>query len=404
MLTGTLQDRTDQAQMASDTQSRVFKIDAYVARLVTGPFLVFMLILTGVVWLTQSLELLNDVIEQGQDIGVFLYLSVLVVPSILVIVLPIGLFFAVVYCLYRLRSDSELVVMYAAGMSRWQVARPIFGCALTVMLLAYLVNMLLLPMAMRDMRSVLLEMRTEFASSLLQAGEFTTPADGLTVFVENRLPGGEIEGLLVHDNRDKDKPVSYIADRGQLIDTREGPRLIMLNGNIQRRDAQKKTDFLYFDKYAFDLSQFENPAEERYFKAYERYLPELLWPDTTQAYDNQYENELIAEGHARITSPLYALVFAAFAMAGLLPNEFNRRGYGRRIVLTVALGLGIRLLDLASVGWATRYPMLIGIQYLIPIAAFAGACAMIGGWKPMASLAALRGKSQSIGSAEASRS
>lgn len=386
--------------MASDSTSHIFRIDAYISRLVTGPFLVFMLILTGVVWLTQSLELLNDVIEQGQQVGVFLYLSVLVIPSILVIVLPIALFFATVYCLYRLRSDSELVVMYAAGMSRWQVARSIFGCAALVMMLAYLVNMLLLPMAMRDMRSLLLELRTEFASSLLQAGEFTTPADGLTVFVENRLPGGEIEGLLVHDNRDKDKPVSYIADRGQLVDTADGPRLIMLNGNIQRRDAKKKTDFLYFDKYTFDLSQFENPAEERYYKAYERYLSELLWPDRTNAYDNQYANELIAEGHARITSPLYALLFAAFAMAGLLPNEFSRRGYGKRIVLTISLGLGIRLLDLAAVGWATRYPALIAVQYLIPLVAFAGACAMISGWKPTQTVGLAREWLESIRSRE----
>ncbi|WP_422024974.1 LPS export ABC transporter permease LptF [Pyruvatibacter mobilis] len=388
--------RDGEARMsrASAAGSQVFKIDAYIARLVTGPFFVFMLILTGVVWLTQSLELLNDVIEQGQNVGVFLYLSVLVIPSILVIVLPIGLFFAVVYCLYRLRTDSELVVMYAAGMSRWQVARAIFGCAVGVMLLAYLVNMLLLPMAMRDMRDLLLQMRTEFASSLLQAGEFTTPAPGLTVFVEVRKPGGDLEGLLVHDNRDKDKPVSYIADRGQLIDTPEGPRLVMLNGNIQRRDAKKKTDFLYFDKYTFDLSQFENPAEERYFKAYERYLPELLWPDRTLAYDNQYANELIAEGHARITSPLYALIFAAIAMAGLLPNEFSRRGYGQRIVLTIALGLGVRLLDLAAVGWATRTPMLISVQYLIPLVAFAIACAIIGGWKPVAMLKRVAGNTQ----------
>ncbi len=375
--------------MARTRPSRFYKIDTYVARLVTGPFLVFMLILTGVVWLTQSLELLNDVIEQGQNVGVFLYLSMLVVPSILVIVLPIALFFACIYALYRLRSDSELVVMFAAGMSRWRVARAIFACATIVMLIAYLVNMLLLPMAMRDMRSLLLEMRTQFASSLLQAGEFTMPAAGLTVFVENRKPGGQIEGLLVHDNRDKDKPVSYIADRGRLVDTAEGPRLIMLNGNIQRRDAERKTDFLYFDKYTFDLSQFSNPAEERYFKAYERYLPELLWPDTTLAYDNQYENELVAEGHARITSPLYALVFAAFAMAGLLPNAFDRRGYGRRIVLTVTLGLAVRLLDLAAVGWATRYPTLIALQYLIPLLALAGACAMIGGWSPVGSVKSL---------------
>lgn len=375
---------------AAPSPSGVTTIDTYVARLVAGPFGVFTLILTGVVWLTQSLELLNDVIEQGQSMWMFLYLSVLVIPSILVIVLPIALFFGVLYALYRLRTDSELVVMFAAGMSRWRVARAIFFVAAVVMLIVYAINLYFLPTGMREMRSVLLEMRTQFASSLLQAGEFSMPADGLTVFVRERRAGGEIEGLLVHDNRDPERPVSYIADRGQLVDTAAGPRLIMLNGNIQRRDAERQTDLLYFDKYAFDLSQFTNPEEDRYFKAYERYLHELLWPDRTKAYDDAYADELIAEGHARITSPLYALIFAAIAMAGLLPNEFNRRGYARRIVLTVAIGLGIRLLDLGAVGWATRSPMLISIQYLLPLGALVAATAMIGGWDPLARLTALR--------------
>jgi len=375
--------------MAGESSKQVLTIDLYVVRLIAGPFAVFMLVLTGVIWLTQSLELLNDVIEQGQNIGVFLYLSVLVIPSILVIVMPVALFFACLYALYRLRSDSELVVMFAAGMSRWRVARAIFAFAFGIMLLGYLVNMLLMPLSMRDLRSVLLDMRTEFASSLLQAGEFTLPAKGLTVFVENRLLGGRIEGLLVHDNRDKARPISYIADQGQLIDTPEGPRLIMLNGNIQRRDAARKTNFLYFDKYTFDLDQFSNPAEDRYYKAYERYLPELLWPDRTQSYDDDYANELIAEGHARITSPLFALIFAAFAMAALLPNEFNRHGYGRRLVATCLLALAVRLLDLATIGWATQAPALISLQYMVPLLALAGGCAIISGWRPLAPLAAL---------------
>ena len=378
------------APHAPVARASVSTIDAYVARLVAGPFGVFSLILTGVVWLTQSLGLLNDVIEQGQSMSAFLYLSVLVVPSILVIVLPIALFFGVLYALFRLRTDSELVVMFAAGMSRWRIARAIFVVATVVMLIVYAVNLYFLPAGMREMRSMLLEMRTQFASSLLQAGEFGMPADGLTVFVRERHAGGEIEGLLVHDNRDPDRPVSYIADRGQLVETPAGPRLIMLNGNIQRRDAERNTDLLYFDKYAFDLSQFTNPAEERYFKAYERYLHELLWPDRTKVYDDTYANELIAEGHARITSPLYTLIFSAIAMAALLPNEFNRRGYARRIIVALGVGLAIRLLDLGAVGWATRSPILISAQYLVPLTALAVATFMIGGWLPLSRLTNLK--------------
>ena len=101
----------------------------YVLRQIVGPFLLFTLLLTLVVWMTQALRLLDLVINRGQSAGIFAYLTVLMLPSLLVVILPIAFFGAALYALNRLNSDSELVVMWSAGISRLQIALPVLAAA-----------------------------------------------------------------------------------------------------------------------------------------------------------------------------------------------------------------------------------------------------------------------------------
>ena len=91
------------------------KLFFYLLRQTLGPFLLFTLLLTLVVWMTQSLRLLDLVINGGQSASTFAYLTLLMVPNLLVIIVPIALFGAALYTLNRLNTESELVVMWSAG-------------------------------------------------------------------------------------------------------------------------------------------------------------------------------------------------------------------------------------------------------------------------------------------------
>ena len=73
------------------------KLFFYILRQITGPFLLFTLILTLVVWMTQSLRMLDLVINRGQSAGIFLYLTMLILPSLLVVIAPIAFFGAALY-------------------------------------------------------------------------------------------------------------------------------------------------------------------------------------------------------------------------------------------------------------------------------------------------------------------
>ena len=123
----------------------------YVLRQIVGPFLLFTLLLTLVVWMTQALRLLDLVINRGQSAGIFAYLTVLMLPSLLVVIVPIAFFGAALYALNRLNSDSELVVMWSAGISRLQIALPVLAAAGLAMAFTYACSLYLMPLGQRVM-------------------------------------------------------------------------------------------------------------------------------------------------------------------------------------------------------------------------------------------------------------
>ncbi|MBL9098659.1 MAG: LptF/LptG family permease, partial [Alphaproteobacteria bacterium] len=100
-------------------------ISSYIFRQIGGPLLFFTFVLTGVVWLSQSLRMLDLVINQSQSALTYLYLTLLALPQLMALILPFALFCAVLYSLNRLYVESELVVIWAAGFSRWAVAGPV---------------------------------------------------------------------------------------------------------------------------------------------------------------------------------------------------------------------------------------------------------------------------------------
>jgi lipopolysaccharide export system permease protein len=249
------------------------KLFFYILRQIVGPFLLFTLILTLVVWMTQSLRLLDLVINRGQSAAIFAYLTMLMIPSLLVVIAPIAFFGAALYALNKLHNDSELVVMWSAGISRFQLALPVLTASLLVMAICYACSLYLMPLGQRTMKDKVFDIRADIGAAILREGAFTTPSDGLTVFIRELAPGGEIRGILVHDNREPKRPLTYLAESGVLAQTQEGARLIMQNGNIEQGEGGGgRLSVLKFERYVFDLDQYAGPQRASERDTSERYL------------------------------------------------------------------------------------------------------------------------------------
>jgi len=357
--------------------ARLPRLSNYVLRQLAGPVALFCFLLTGVVWLSQSLRLLDLVINRGQSAPTFIYLTLLILPSLLVIILPIAFFAGALYGLHKLNADSELVVMQACGFSRVQLGIPVMIAAVIVMALTYLCSLYLMPLGQRTMRSAVLDIRADIGAAMLSEGAFNTPADGLTVFIRELAPDGHIRGILVHDNRDAQRPTTYIAESGVLAQTAGGGRLIMLDGTIEQASAAgAQLSVLKFSRYVFDLDQFSGQQQSTQLEASDRYLSELFWPQfKTPPKNKNMVNIFLAEGNNRLAAPLYCITFALLALAAVTSGRRQRGAYALRLTLAAIFAAALRIVGYGAQSMAARNPSLLFLLYLVPVVG--GALALI---------------------------
>lgn len=316
---------------------------------------------SAAVWLVQSLRLIDLIVNRGLSVGLFLYLAMLIMPRFVDVVLPIAVFVAVLFIYNKLIAESELVVMRAAGMGSGALARPAILVGIVGMLCLYALSLYFTPLANRTFKDLQFEIRNRFASVLIQDGVFNTLSDQLTVYVKSRDSAGDLSSLLIYDTRDPQKPVTVFAERGALVNTPEGPRILMVNGTRQIRDqATGRLSVLTFEKYTLDLAALSDAPGVRERQSDERTIDELLQTDK----DGQIPVQSIVELNMRIARPLAALTMAALPVACLLTGEFNRRGQSRRVLLAILAAFLFELMDVALENLAGRTGVAVALLYL----------------------------------------
>jgi lipopolysaccharide export system permease protein len=362
-------------QGAESLYSRAMRgVVLYIMRQVAWPLGFATLTLTGVIWLTQSLRFIDRIVNNNLAFDDFLYLTMLVLPSIVAIILPVAGFCAALYAFHRLASDSEMIVLSAAGFSRLSLARPALYISTVVMVAMYVILLFLMPLGSRTLRATQYEFRNDLAGMALLEGVFNTPTANLTVYIRERDSNGDMLGVLVHDNRNAASPITMLAERATLVRTDQGPRLYMVNGNRQQVDAEHKSlSLLYFDNYSLDLDSYANKEGQGWREPSERYLHELFNPDMNNADDvNQYA-KLIVEGHRRLATPLYAPALILIAIASVIGGEFNRRGHGQRLILGAAIAILVQVLSLSVTQLSVKNLPLVPLMYLVPVLTMAAA-------------------------------
>ncbi|MGA0604365.1 LPS export ABC transporter permease LptF [Phenylobacterium sp. VNQ135] len=346
-------------------------IDRYLLRQLLGPVLLATLALTGVALLSQTLSGLDLIVNQRQSALVFLKVTLLAMPQLINMVLPIAVFVAALVALNRLHTEQEIVVCFAGGMSRWRVISPAMRLACTVALIALVMNLWVQPAAYREMRNELFQIRTDLASTLVREGEFTEPAPGLTVYAQGVDGAGDLENLFIHQEKADGSATTYTAEHGRVARSQGRPVLVMRNGSNQEFSRTGVLNYLTFDEYIFDLSALASGDELVHYKPSDRYLHELFFPDLQQDWEKRNRLDLLAEGHARIATPLYNIAFMAMALSAIIGGGFSRLGYGRRIAIMGAAAVFVRILGFQVQAAAEDEAWLNVLQYLVPLIATA---------------------------------
>lgn len=310
------------------------RIDRYIMRQIVTVAVFATAVLCIAVMLVQSIRLMDMIVNRGLPLGEFAYMASLLVPRFLALVMPIALFGAVLFTYNRMITDSELVVMRSAGMSAGVLARPAVLVSLGAAVVSYAMTLYLMPVAAQEMRFHIEKNRSQWGAALLHEGRFTTVGDSITLFVKER-EGSELFGLFYHNKEDPNAPYTIMAERGAVVETDDGPRVLVMRGSRQSfQDGQ--IHYVEFDRTSIDISGPGSASRATWPQPEERLLPDLLWPDLSDANDREYRNNLIAEAHNRLATPLLPIAYTVIALAFVLRSGFSRRGNIEAILGAVA--------------------------------------------------------------------
>lgn len=347
-------------------------LDRYIFRQTMAAFILVLVTLTGVIWMTQALRGIDVMTGKGQTILVFLGLTSLAIPFLVLVIAPIALVIAVAYVLNKLATDSEVIVMNAAGTTPWQLFRPFLMVTAIVSVMIFVISAYLAPDGYRKLKSWQREITADVVSNILQTGRFMEVEPNLTLRVRERQPGGVMAGIFIDDRRDARERVTIIAERGTVLKNDKGSYLILDDGNLQRFEASRSDPALVaFDRYAFDMSKFSTAPKDVTYSIRERYLWELVNPDPSDPLYRLVPGQFRAEMHDRFASLLYPYAFVALTFAFLGTPRTTRQS-SRLAISNAITAVGIlRLIGFACTVMAARSVFAAPVQYAMIAATLA---------------------------------
>lgn len=305
--------------------------------------------LSLLIWLTQSLNFIKYIAKGGISFNTFIYFVFLLYPKFVTFILPLSVFFTVLYVYNKLLYDGELVVLRSCGVSPWQLCKPAINIALLFTVVCYFLSLYLQPYCLKVFKDLQQELRTESFNLILEEGAFKTvgnkySGNTLTLFVDKKDRDGVLRGVIIHDDRDSNKQSVYFAEKGYVTKINEKLLLTLENGYKQEKNP-KTNDIvtLKYSKNTINLNPFSYKTEERKnVKPSEYSTLDLFNLDTGIADYNKY----IAEKHNRLLSPISVLTFVLCGLVFLIKNEFSRKGYLKRILSAIIFVISLQIIHM----------------------------------------------------------
>ena len=335
----------------------------YILRQCLSSLVLASLSIIGLVWLGQTLRLVELLVNKGALFIDFLYVTLLGVPFWLLIILPISSTIAATSVLSKMQQDKEILAMSAAGISPFRIGLGpmIMGGMITVFLMVN--SAYLMPATYSQYKTFMLNLRASAPIIILQEGVFIDITKGLTIYIHNKQSDNVFKDVFIRDSRNADVVVEIHSEKATVSIDNENPSLILFNGiRTQFSDTSTKAQILEFESYELNMTQKSVINSDRPKDYNEMGIGELL---TKTISNSQYQDEMRAEGHFRLTAPFLALSLVVMVVSVFLRSRFQRGHYWYQISIVTGLTVLIELAHLTARSMTVNFPGLFPMMYVV---------------------------------------
>ena len=280
-----------------------------------------LLILTGLAWMMQIMSMMKFLINYGIKFSSFVYLTSLMIPFIISIIVPFVTFIATIFIYNKMITENEITVMAASGLSPWQLGKPVIKLATLLTVIHLVLSIWIVPASQSMFYSTQWNLRYGLAHLKLQESAFTKLANGLVVYVDN-VSGKDLNQVMLSDMRDPKNQMLIFAERGKLVSTVHGLSIVTDNGSLQMSGKNGFTTGT-FDSFDMDLNLVDNDADIGF--RVRRIPTSSLIENLISQEDARRHKQTLVELCTRFINPFMNLILAIVCVLILLKSSLLRR-------------------------------------------------------------------------------
>ena len=211
--------------------------------------------LSIIVWVIQSVNYLDLVIEDGHGLDIYFKYSLMNFPKIFSKILPLIFFFTLFYKILEYEKKNELLIFWTFGVSKAQFVNILISFSLIIFFVQVLLGGFVKPLSQNKARSFIIDSNIDFFPSLVRQGQFIDVISGLTIFIEKKTADDQFHNVLITEELSNGQKKIIYAKKGSLISNSKEKKFYMTNGNMIDQNNNKST-FIQFDELNFNLTKY----------------------------------------------------------------------------------------------------------------------------------------------------
>jgi lipopolysaccharide export system permease protein len=303
-------------------------LHSYIFYELAGPFFLGLFVFTFVLLMNKILRLVDLLINKGVSLGEVFTLIWYLMPSFLVLTLPMAILLAILIALGKFSSDAELMAMKASGISLYQMLPPFAALCLAGFLVTNALTLYLLPKGNYAFRTELVDIARKHSDANLEEGVFIDTFDGFVLYI-NSFDKNEnkVHGIFLIDKRDPKLQTVIVAQRADIIADQNNTNIFFKldQGTIHRFDP-KSLNYQYalFNNYDMNIPLQDVDDDQEFKIKYKEMDVRALWRLSRERSDkNLSAININVEIQKRLAFPFACLVFG---ILGVGVGSFWRRG------------------------------------------------------------------------------
>jgi len=312
-------------------------INRYLMREITGIFALSLTIFTLVLLMGRMVKLLEMVVANGVPLAEVLRLIIFLLPSFLVLTIPMAFLLAVLLAFSRLSSDNEITVLKASGLSLTALVPPVLMTASAAALFTLFISVVGVPWGNTGFKQMTVEVARKYAASAIRERIFRDDLPGIVLYVDQfDEPRRTMQRVMIQDTRDPARPLTIFAKSGLIStdDTQGVLRILLKNGSIH---TQQNNDYrlIAFGEYLLTAESGRSTPLVR--TEIDMGVAELMHGMASAKLQPATRIKMATELHSRFAFPFAVFVFALLAVPLGLSNRRTGKASGFTISIVILL-------------------------------------------------------------------